>query len=193
MNIKKIEKILRTIPTEQKILNHEKRVSVIKGSDIYNLLSQQNLSASQINELMEHLMVENVLIKALVKEKNCSISLHKKFKKEDSYIWLKEEGNTMRLFIALLCILGAFALVMHQMWPKNVRHYFGYVFYILIAFLVFMMVLGVIRLILFCITFFSHPPGIWLFPNLFADVGFIESFIPVWSYHGEDVKPKKED
>jgi translocation protein SEC62 len=29
-------------------------------------------------------------------------------------------------------------------------------------------------------------PGVWLFPNLFADVGFIDSFIPVWGWHGVD-------
>jgi len=29
---------------------------------------------------------------------------------------------------------------------------------------------------------FAVPPGIWLFPNLFEDVGFFESFVPLWAW-----------
>eukprot|EP00834_Sanchytrium_tribonematis_P003419 NODE_130_length_16779_cov_1.687410.p17 type:complete len:117 gc:universal NODE_130_length_16779_cov_1.687410:819-1169(+) len=43
--------------------------------------------------------------------------------------------------------------------------------------------LGVIRIIVFAITIFTHSPGLWLFPNLFADVGFFDSFRPWYSWH----------
>jgi hypothetical protein len=48
--------------------------------------------------------------------------------------------------------------------------------------IVLFFVMAIFRLILFAITMFSHPPGLWLFPNLFEDVGFVESFIPVWAW-----------
>ncbi len=51
-----------------------------------------------------------------------------------------------------------------------------------------LLVLAVIRLIFFAISLvlpFTRP-GVWLFPNLFADVGVIDSFIPLWGWHGID-------
>ena len=42
--------------------------------------------------------------------------------------------------------------------------------------------MAIFRLILFCITIFAVPPGLWLFPNLFEDVGFVDSFKPLWGW-----------
>ena len=42
---------------------------------------------------------------------------------------------------------------------------------------------GVVRMFVFIVTIFSHPPGLWLFPNLFADVGFFDSFKPWYAWH----------
>ena len=46
------------------------------------------------------------------------------------------------------------------------------------------------RLILFLVTMFTNPPGLWLYPNLFEDVGFFDSFKPLWAWH-EDEKAVK--
>jgi len=43
-------------------------------------------------------------------------------------------------------------------------------------------VMAIFRLILFCATVFTVPPGLWLYPNLFEDVGFFDSFRPVWGW-----------
>jgi translocation protein SEC62 len=42
--------------------------------------------------------------------------------------------------------------------------------------------MSIFRLILFAITMFAIPPGLWLYPNLFEDVGFFDSFRPVWGW-----------
>lgn len=42
--------------------------------------------------------------------------------------------------------------------------------------------MAIFRLILFGITMFVTPPGLWLYPNLFEDVGFMDSFRPVWGW-----------
>lgn len=52
-------------------------------------------------------------------------------------------------------------------------------------------VLAVVRLLLFMVTMFAVPPGIWLFPNLFEDVGFFESFVPLWAWQKQPKKKKK--
>ena len=50
--------------------------------------------------------------------------------------------------------------------------------------------MAIFRLILFCITYFALSPGLWLYPNLFEDVGFFDSFRPVWAWHKVwDLKP----
>jgi hypothetical protein len=43
-------------------------------------------------------------------------------------------------------------------------------------------VMAIFRLILFGITMFAVPPGLWLYPNLFEDVGFFDSFRPLWGW-----------
>ena len=52
--------------------------------------------------------------------------------------------------------------------------------------------LTIVRLILFCITFFAVPPGLWLFPNLYEDVGLIDSFKPLWGWQETKKKKKKK-
>lgn len=42
--------------------------------------------------------------------------------------------------------------------------------------------MAIFRLILFCVTVFVVPPGLWLYPNLFEDVGFFDSFKPLWGW-----------
>jgi translocation protein SEC62 len=53
---------------------------------------------------------------------------------------------------------------------------------LLLGFVGFIMGLGVIRAVLWLVLKLTIGRGGWLFPNLFADCGFIESFIPVWAY-----------
>lgn len=68
----------------------------------------------------------------------------------------------------------------------------GLVYYLslgVLALFGLLMVIAVIRLIFWLITIIVLPPGIWIFPNLFADVGVIESFIPLWAW---DVPPEKK-
>jgi translocation protein SEC62 len=45
-----------------------------------------------------------------------------------------------------------------------------------------LMGLGVIRAILWVVLVVVLGRGGWLFPNLFADVGVIESFQPLWRF-----------
>jgi len=46
-----------------------------------------------------------------------------------------------------------------------------------------------VRLIFYIITVVVTPPGIWIFPQLFADVGFVDSFIPFYEW---DLPKKKK-
>ena len=43
--------------------------------------------------------------------------------------------------------------------------------------------MAIFRIILFCVTYFAVAPGLWLYPNLWEDVSFMDSFRPVWAWH----------
>lgn len=82
--------------------------------------------------------------------------------------------------------------VMFPLWPLWMRQGVWYISVGLLGLIAAFFVLAIIRLILWACSSVVGK-GFWLFPNLFADVGFVESFIPVWEW---DVptpakKPKK--
>ena len=60
------------------------------------------------------------------------------------------------------------------------------------GFLVFIIVLAIIKYILFVIMFIltGGKLKLWIFPNLTEDVGFFESFVPAYVYTYD--KPKKD-
>jgi translocation protein SEC62 len=98
------------------------------------------------------------------------------------YMWLYEGPQWRQKVYAAAALAGVMTLVMFPLWPLVLRQgawYMSMAFFGLIA---LFFVMSIFRLILFCITMFSHPPGLWLFPNLFEDVGFFESFVPVWAW-----------
>ena len=69
------------------------------------------------------------------------------------------------------------------------------VYYLSVAaagFLVFIIVLAIIKYILFVLMFIltAGKLKLWIFPNLTEDVGFFESFVPVYVYTYD--KPKKD-
>lgn len=60
------------------------------------------------------------------------------------------------------------------------------------GFLVFIIVLAIIKYILFVLLFIltGGKLKLWIFPNLTEDVGFFESFVPAYVYTYD--KPKKD-
>ena len=108
--------------------------------------------------------------------------------KEDMYyVWLYEGSQIMRKIYAALAVLVLFAVVLYPLWPLFMRqgvYYLSWGFLILLG-LFFLM--AIFRVILFCVTYFVTPPGLWLFPNLWEDVSFVDSFKPVWAWH--EVRP----
>jgi translocation protein SEC62 len=80
-----------------------------------------------------------------------------------------------------------FGAILFPLWPPILRTAVWYLSIALLGLIAAIAVIAIVRLILFVITMFAVPPGIWLFPNLFEDVGFFESFVPLWAWQK---KPK---
>jgi len=78
--------------------------------------------------------------------------------------------------------------VMFPLWPPTLRLGVWYLSIGMLGLIGVFFGIALLRLIFYIITVVVTPPGIWVFPQLFADVGFIDSFIPFyeWDY------PKKK-
>lgn len=75
--------------------------------------------------------------------------------------------------------------VMFPLWPPIMRQGVWYLSIGVLGLIGLFIVTAIVRLIFYIITL-AFPRQIWLFPNLFADCGFFESFVPVWDF---DVPP----
>ena len=98
------------------------------------------------------------------------------------YVWLYEGPQWKTKAMAAAVVAGIFAVVLFPLWPMFMRQ--G-VWYLSVGFMILLglfFAMAIFRLILFCVTVFVVPPGLWLFPNLFEDVGVIDSFKPLWGW-----------
>lgn len=183
----------------------DKRVDVFKGSSaVKALLSEQYKkrkncylvtcekdAAELLQKMMDHgLFIRSVSVNGT---KFLQPDLSRKWSDEALYAWVLESSQFWTLLGALGLLLASFGIVMYPLWPASMRNMTWYVMMLLVAFLVFLVVISIIRLIVFGITYFTLPPGVWIFPNLYEDVSFIDSFIPLWDWHksSEESHPKK--
>jgi translocation protein SEC62 len=107
------------------------------------------------------------------------------------YVWFFEGSQVKRKVYAALALLVIFIIVLYPLWPLKLRLGVYYLSWGLMGLLGLFFLMAIFRVILFCITYFAVPPGLWLYPNLWEDVSFMDSFRPVWAWH-ETTKPKKK-
>lgn len=113
--------------------------------------------------------------------------------KEDMYyVWLYEGSQVMRKVYAAIALLVIFLIVCYPLWPLKLRQGVYYLSWGFLGLLGLFFLMAIFRVILFCITYFTNAPGLWLFPNLWEDVSFLDSFKPVWAWHETAKKGKKK-
>lgn len=105
------------------------------------------------------------------------------------YMWIYEAPSIKTRVYSILALIAVFTVVLFPLWPMKMRQGVWYLSVGAMGLLVAFFAMAIVRLILFCVTVFLRPPGLWLFPNLFEDVGFFDSFKPVWGW--QETKKKK--
>lgn len=98
------------------------------------------------------------------------------------YIWLYEGPQWKQKLYAAGALAAIMAVVMFPLWPIKLRLGVWYLSMGVLGLIGLFTLMSIFRLILFCITYFAVPPGLWLYPNLFEDVGFFDSFRPLWGW-----------
>ncbi|KAI9138306.1 translocation protein Sec62 [Paraphysoderma sedebokerense] len=97
----------------------------------------------------------------------------------------------MTYIYSILLVVIVLAGVMFPLWPDSLRQGVWYLSMGSLGLLGLLMVIAVIRLIVFLLTVVVGK-GIWIFPNLFADVGIIDSFKPAWEWHVTEKQLKEK-
>ena len=109
----------------------------------------------------------------------------------DAYVWLYDPTPWYYYIAGAAIVLGIIAVCLFPLWPMEMRQGVYYLSVAAAGFLVFIIVLAIIKYIIFALVFIftTGKLKLWIFPNLTEDVGFFESFWPVYVYTYD--KPKK--
>lgn len=121
---------------------------------------------------------------------NVKIEGQQEFDPMMHYMWIYEAPSIKTRVYSILALVAVFAVVLFPLWPMKMRQGVWYLSVGMMGLLGAFFAMAIFRLILFCVTVFAVPPGLWLYPNLFEDVGFFDSFRPVWGWQ-ETKKSKK--
>ncbi|KAI9750684.1 MAG: Translocation protein S62 [Lichina confinis] len=120
------------------------------------------------------------------------IEQHQEVQDPEHYLWLYEGPQWKQKLYAVAALVVIMALVLFPLWPIKLRIGVWYLSMAMLGVIGLFFAMSLFRLVLFCATVFTVPPGLWLYPNLFEDVGFFDSFRPVWGWH-EDKKTMKKN
>ncbi|THW74171.1 translocation protein [Aureobasidium pullulans] len=125
---------------------------------------------------------------------NVKVEQQQEARDEFHYVWLYEGPQWKTKLYAGGALALILAIVFFPVWPYKMRIGVWYLSMACLGLLGLFFAMAIFRLILFLVTMFTVPPGLWLYPNLFEDVGFFDSFRPVWGWQetADDKKLKKD-
>lgn len=108
---------------------------------------------------------------------------------EYHYIWLYEGSQWKQKLYSIGALVIVLALVLFPLWPYTLRKGVWWLSMACLGLLAAFFGLAIVRLIIFLITIVTTKPGIWIYPNLFEDVGFFDSFKPGWEWREVSLLP----
>lgn len=111
--------------------------------------------------------------------KTLTLNQMQMFRAEDLYAWFYEGPMWTTYLGGIAMVAVLLAGVMFPLWPSILRLGVWYLSIGVLGLIGLFIVIAILRLIFYVITIIVAPPGIWVFPKLFADVGVVSpsSFI----------------
>lgn len=117
---------------------------------------------------------------------------------KDAYVWIYDPTPWYYWVGGSAIVLVIIAICLFPLWPPWMRLGVHYLSIGAAGFLLLIIGLAVLKYIIFAILFALSAGKLkfWIFPNLTEDVGFFESFMPVYDYTyigGDKGKKKAKD
>lgn len=131
-------------------------------------------------------------------KKKFKLEMHEDQKFVDAnepFVWNYDPVSTKNYIIGGLLILGAIAICCFPLWPQFIREGVYYLSLAGCGFLGGIIGLAVIKYILYTVIYILTIGKVefWIFPNLTEDVGFTESFLPVYTLKTSTPVVAKDD
>uniref|UniRef100_A0A6G1SM75 Translocation protein SEC62 n=1 Tax=Aceria tosichella TaxID=561515 RepID=A0A6G1SM75_9ACAR len=197
-----IAKYMRNnLPNKEAMFLGIKRVNYFIGSKAIDLLMESKWATQEepifktrndVRIYLNDLLIKKFYHRArkIVKmdgaKKKFKLDMHDEQCFQDSnqpYVWLYEPTSIKAWLLCFGVIFGVIAVCLFPLWPPIIR---TWVYYLCIAGLVFLtsiLGLAVMRHIVFMFlwTLTFGKLHFWILPNLTEDVGFLESFWPLYA------------
>ncbi|OXG79809.1 translocation protein SEC62 [Cryptococcus neoformans A2-102-5] len=106
------------------------------------------------------------------------------------YTWFYDGSSLYMMLGGAAMVVIMLAGVMSPLWPIQLRIGVWYLSIGVPCLVGLFIALAIVRLIFWCLTVVSMKRAIWIYPDLFEDVGFFDSFRPTWAY--DEPKKKKK-
>lgn len=119
--------------------------------------------------------------------KHVQINQMQMFKPEEYYAWFYEGSQWTTYVGGVAMVAVILAGVMFPLWPPMLRLGVWYISIAVLGLIGLLFAIAIVRLIFYIITVLVASPGIWIFPRLFADVGFVSA--PPSSDVCDDLRP----
>jgi translocation protein SEC62 len=98
------------------------------------------------------------------------------------FVWLYEGSQVTTYLGGVALVAIMLAGVMFPLWPPIMRLGVWYLSMGVLGLVGLFFAIAIVRLIFYIITVIVASPGIWIFPQLFADVGFVSIIILALRY-----------
>ncbi|KAJ3159395.1 Translocation protein S62 [Geranomyces michiganensis] len=147
------------------------------------VLENRTMAEALLSEMHSHGFFLKVEKAAKAKQQNLAlVQDQSSFEPEAYYVWIYEGSQLKGMLIGTGVLLVAFAGVMFPLWPARLRDGVYYLSLGLLGLIGLFICLSIFRLALWLVLKVATGRDGWLYPQLFADVGIIESFSPVWGW-----------
>ena len=113
--------------------------------------------------------------------KTLQITQMQTFVPSDYYAWFYE-GSQWTTYVGGVAMVAVILTgVMFPLWPPMMRQGVSYLSFVLFGLIGLLFAIAIVRLVFYILTVVVASPGIWIFPNLFADVGFVRVPLDYWT------------
>jgi len=109
--------------------------------------------------------------------KTLQIIQEQKFAADEYYAWFYDGSQWTTYAGGILMVAIMLGGVMFPLWPPIMRLGVWYLSIGMLGLIGLFFAIAIVRLIFYIITVIFASPGIWIFPKLFADVGFLRDCI----------------